>query len=170
METYTEINHLEVLQQIIASYKPVAQERNKEIVRAYNKIVYEIRLMVSKAISPKKRRCLELCYQTDSFEDEVVREFICMFCSVTLSIRKDRYLIEFDTDSETFDKIGGVAYNALIRVAYKHTMEENTGYSIENYLYVNQNKTSQYDYFIKRQKENDFRICLMEYEEAMNEK
>lgn len=168
METVTDYEVL--LQQIIGSYKPIARERNREIVKAYNNIVSEIKEMIAKALHPKKRRFLELKYQSDSEEDELVEEFICMFCSVTLSIRKDRYLIEFDTDSQTFDKIGGVAYNALIRVAFKHTMNYNNTYSIETALYVNQNKVGQYDYFIQRLDENDARICLMEYEEAMKEK
>jgi hypothetical protein len=142
--------------------------RNAEIHRVYNKIVYEIRLLLFKIPFKKKQRFIETDYSTNPKKD-VFKEFVCLFCSVTLSTKNRNFIIEFDTDNETEKIIGSQAYNAFIRIAFKYSMADYTSFDIENCLQIDLNKTSQYDYFLKRQIEEDTRICAWNDEDELIE-
>lgn len=170
MNTLIQPNLQQELKRITAQIMANAKGRNQEIIKVYNLIVHEIKLMLAHIHDKRRRRCLQTVYPSIRGDDQVVKEFICLYCSVTLSLWKDKFIIEYHTDDYfTENRIGSYTYNALVRVAFKHTMQQNTKHYIENALIINLHKLNQMDYFLQRQAEEDSIICIQEYNDALEE-
>lgn len=170
METSVPTALQQELKRITAQIMANAKGRNQEIIKVYNLIVHELKLMLAHIPDKRKRRCLQTVYPSVKGDDQVVKEFICLYCSVSLSLRKDKFIIEYHTDDcFTESRIGSYTYNALVRVAFKHTMQQNTKYYIESALFINLHKLNQMDYFLQRQAEEDSIVCIKEYNDAIEE-
>ncbi|WP_295795070.1 hypothetical protein [Mucilaginibacter sp.] len=125
--------------------------KNLEISRVYNGINKDIRYLLSRLTHEEARRYL-VSYTPieEQSTHNVVFEFVCIMCSLRLSIYKDCRIIELDTDYEIKKWIGGYNYDQLLRAAYRATMWETTQYNIEGCLQVNTEKVNHYDYWTGR--------------------
>lgn len=170
METTVPLALQQELNRVTAQILANAKGRNQEVIKVYNSIVYEIKLMLAHIPNKRKRQCLQTVYPSVRGDDQVVKEFICLYCSVTLSLYKDKFIIEYHTDDYfTENRIGSHTYNALVRVAFKHTMQQNTKHYLESALFINMHKLNQMDYFLQRQAEEDSIVCIKEYYDALEE-
>lgn len=125
--------------------------KNIEITKVYNGITKDLRQILSKLTHPEARTYM-VTFNPHQFEPtpHIVHEFVCIMCTLTLSIYKDYRLIELDTDYEIKRWIGAHNYDQMLRAAYRATMWETTQYNIEDCLQVNTEKVDHYDYFVKR--------------------
>jgi hypothetical protein len=138
--------------------------KNLEITKVYNSITKDIRYLLSRLTHSEARTYLVSYFPIEEHSTHnTVFEFVCIMCSIRLSIYKDHRLIEMETDYEIKRWVGAYNYDQLLRTAYRATMWEATQYNIEDCLAVNTEKIDHYDYWVKRLLEGenmDTAICI----------
>jgi len=107
-----------------------------EILKAYERITSTYKAMLRNHISKAKQQYVEWQYPWQIHKQNLIKEFVCQFCSISL--------IQVDGQSRIILWIGidalqngtGVKSNNLLRVAFNHTMKEHTNLMIEQSLEI----------------------------------
>lgn len=142
---------------------------NAEVAKVYTRIITDLRFILSRLSYAESRTYLIQSYMRDDNPTNVLTEFVCILCSLTLSIKEDRYIIELDTDIDIERIVGEINYRAMLRSAYRNTMFENTNSDIEDCLSVNTDKLDHYNYFKRRIKEDRYPESLVMVEDPIFE-
>lgn len=125
---------------------------NYEILLAYGYIVKELKEMLLSHISREKRKYAEFQHPHQLKNTTRIREFVCSFCSVIVTNSNGECLLTIIIGKEAYQKGEGLSSNALLRVAFKHTMQANTKLKIEQCLDIKFNSNS-CEYFKRRMDE-----------------
>lgn len=114
------------------------EARNKEVTKAYAKIVAEARKLVAPFENQKYRTTIEIDHTKSGKDTNLISEFVCFFFNITLTNnRHDHRMLYGSFDEEAIAKFGSRLQNRFYRVLFKHTMFENTKYNIEDCIRVN---------------------------------
>lgn len=126
------------------------EARNKEVTKAYAKIVAEARKLVAPFENQKYRTTIEIDHTKSGKDTNLISEFVCFFFNITLTNNRHNHLMLFGCfDEEAIAKFGSRLQNRFYRVLFKHTMFENTKYNIEDCIRVNDPAKVQ-SFFINR--------------------
>lgn len=130
------------------------RNRDKEILQAYESIVMNIKAMLNKLYSKRQSKSVEFAYPWQLSDQANTKEFICLFCSIVLYLKKDEYIIELTVSPECFSNGQGINSTSLLRVAFNHTQAANTKLFIENCLTITISNNTPV-YFEKKSEEYD---------------
>lgn len=126
------------------------QARNKEVAKAYAKIVAEARKLVTPFENQKYRTTIDIDHTKSGKETNLISEFMCFFFNITLTNnRADHNMIYGTFDEEAIAKFGSRLQNRFYRQLFKHTMFENTKLNIEDCIRVNDPAKVQ-NFFVNR--------------------
>lgn len=150
------------------NYVPISRERvvaaldafhterdnkNLEIRRIYQKLMDEFLVRISHLSYTHHMMYFLTEYDPKNpYKDNVISEFICVMCSLTLSVKKGVYFIELDTSDDIGKVIGEYAYRNMLRSAYRYTMWENTQHCLEDLISIDTNILDHYNYFLTQLK------------------
>ncbi|WP_295795069.1 hypothetical protein [Mucilaginibacter sp.] len=126
--------------------------RNHEILNAYSNTAKDLRAMLHNHISKEKQEYVEFQHSHQLNYTNLVREFVCSFCSLLITRVNGEYSMLLIIGKEAYQQGSGLSSNALLRLAFKHTMQANTKIMIENCLDI-KFCSSAYDYFKRRMSE-----------------
>jgi hypothetical protein len=118
------------------------RNRDKEILQAYESIVMAIKAMLNKLASKQQNKYVEFAYPWQLSDHSVTKEFVCSFCSITLYLKKDEYLIELTVSPDCFNNGQGIHSTAMLRVVFDKTSDTNTDLFIENCLTITINNNT----------------------------
>ncbi len=126
------------------------EARNKEVTKAYAKIVAEARKLVAPFENQKYRTTIEIDHTKSGKDTNLISEFVCFFFNITLTKNRADYNMIYGTfDEEAIAKFGSRLHNRFLRQLFKHTMFENTKYNIEDCIRVNDPAKVQ-NFFVNR--------------------
>ena len=134
------------------------EARNKEVAKAYNKIVQGAAELLKPFQHVRYRTTIEIDHSKSGKETNLIKEFICCFFNITLSNNRAGYLMLYvNYDEDAIAKFGARLYNRVLRQLFKHTMYEKTKLNIEDCVRVNGLGQVQ-NFFVNRltNGENDF--------------
>jgi hypothetical protein len=134
------------------------EARNKEVERAYLRIIKGAKALLSPFDSKKYRTWIQVEHSKSGKETNLINESICCFWNITLTCNKVGYkMIYFCYDEEALNRFGARLYNRAIRQLFKHTMQEKNRPNIEDCVRVT-NPGKVQSFFLNRlaQGENDF--------------
>ena len=101
------------------------EARNKEVERAYNKIIQGAKSLLLPFTNVKYRTIIEINHSESSKETNLMKEFICSFFNITLTKnRADYNMIYFTYEDSAIEKFGARLYNRALRELFKNTMQE----------------------------------------------
>ncbi len=103
-------------------------------------------------ISKVKQKFVEFQHPHQLKYTNLVKEFVCSFCSLLITRVNDEYSLMLIIGKEAYQQGSGLSSNALLRLAFKHTMQANTKLMIENCLDI-KFCSSAYNYFKRRMNE-----------------
>jgi len=109
---------------------------NVEILKSYERITSTYKEMLRKHISRKQQKYVDWQWSWQIHRQDLIQEFVCQFCSIRLVRIKGEYKIILWIGTDTLQSGTRVNSNALIRVAFKHTMKEHTNLMIEGCLEI----------------------------------
>lgn len=126
------------------------EARNKEVTKAYAKIVAEARKLVAQFEAQKYRSTIDIDHTKSGKETNLISEFVCFFFNITLTNNRHNHLMLYGCfDEEAIAKFGSRLQNRFYRVLFKHTMFENTKLNIEDCIRVNDPAKVQ-NFFVNR--------------------
>jgi hypothetical protein len=107
-----------------------------EILKAYERITMNYKSMLRNHISKSKQGYVEWQWPWQIHKQSLIKEFVCKFCSIKLVLLDGQYRIILWIGSDSLQNGTGVTSNGLLRVAFKHTMQEHTNLMIEQCLEI----------------------------------
>jgi len=127
------------------------RHKNVEVMRVYTNIVKDFRYILSRMNYNEHRTYLLTSYESNSkYADNVLFDFVCVMCSLTLSVKKYAYYITLEADSEIAKVIGVHNYLKVLRAVYRATMQENTEHYLEECVDIQTCLNDHYSYFKNR--------------------
>jgi hypothetical protein len=144
------------------------RHKNVEVNKVYTNIIKEMRHLLSRMSTKENRTYLLTNYEVkEKYTDNVLFEFVCVMCTLTLSVKEYSYYIELEADSDIEKVIGGYNYHKMLRAAYRATMYEFTQHDLEDRLSVYTNMQDHYSYFKNRLKDKSNPDTLIVTEETI---
>jgi len=118
-----------------------------EILKAYHRITMNYKAMLRNHISKSKQQYVEWQYPWQINKQNLIKEFVCQFCSVSLIQVDGQSRIILWMGIDALQNGTGVKSNNLLRVAFHHTMKEHTNLMIEQCLEIvwRENPLAYYD-------------------------
>jgi hypothetical protein len=138
--------------------------RNKEVEKAFHRIIKGTTSLLRVFDSKKYRTCIQVEHSKSSKETKLINEFICFFWNLTLTMNIAGYkMIYFCYDEEALTRFGSRTYNRVLRQVFKQTMFENSKINIEDCVRIN-NPSNVQSFFYNRlaNGENDFVSITLE--------
>ncbi|MDF3078013.1 MAG: hypothetical protein K0S09_1902 [Sphingobacteriaceae bacterium] len=110
----------------------------------------EVLITISKLPSVQARRYSYTDNTKNALKPKVQLEFVCLFGTVTVILKKGVYLLEIDADLSSEYLLSRKDYLNLLRTAFKFTMFENTSENIEDLLTIVCSDTEHLQYYYKK--------------------
>jgi len=135
------------------------EARNKEVDKAYVKIIESTKSLLTPFESRKYRTIITVNHSKSGKETNLIKECLCFFFNLTLATNKAGYrMIYFSYDEDAFAKFGARLYNRVLRQIFRHTMFDATKVSIEDCVRISLTASEVQKFFINRlaNGENDF--------------
>ncbi len=107
-----------------------------ETLKAYEWITSTYKDMLRKHISKSKGEHIHWQWPWQINKQNLIQEFVCQFCSIRLVRSNGQYKIILWIGVDTLQNGTGVNSNALLRVAFTHTMKKHTNLMIEQCLEI----------------------------------
>jgi len=107
-----------------------------EILKAYERITSTYKDMLRKHISKAKKQHIHWQWPWQIHKQNLIQEFVCQFCSIRLVRVEGQYKIILWIGVDTLQNGTGVNSNAMLRVAFIHTMKEHANLMIEQCLEI----------------------------------
>jgi len=107
-----------------------------EILKAYERITSTYKDMLRKHISKSKGEHIHWQWPWQIHKQNLIQEFVCQFCSIRLVRVEGQHKIILWIGVDTLQNGTGVNSNAMLRVAFTHTMKEHTSLMIEQCLEI----------------------------------
>lgn len=149
MKTQTRAKQQPKTQFVIVSEEQ--QINNREVEKAYTKIVAKATELIRKFEMAKYRTWIDIDHLKEEQNVHLVREFVSFHWNVTLSMNKDgRYYIFFDIDQEGISKFGSGLTNYLLREAYAVTQSNDNTDGIQYSLRVNFASIDVHNFYYRR--------------------
>lgn len=114
------------------------ETRNKEVEKAYHKIIQGAKALLMPFSNVKYRTIIEINHWESAKETNLIHEFICSFFNITLTKnRADYYMIYFIYDNSAIEKFGARLYNRALRELFQNTMQQKNKPNITDCIRVN---------------------------------
>jgi hypothetical protein len=143
--------------------------RNKEVDKAFLRIIKETTPLLNVFESKKYRTCILVEHSKSGKETKLIKEFLCVFWNLTLTQNIAGYkMIYFSYDEEALTRFGARNYNRVLRQLFRQTMFENSKINVEDSVRIN-NTSNVQSFFLNRlaNGENDFVSITLEEQRAV---
>lgn len=143
--------------------------RNKEVEKAFHRIIKETTPLLGVFESKKYRTCIQVAHFKSNKDTKLITEFLCFFWNLTLTMNVAGYkMIYFCYDEEALTRFGSRIYNRVLRQVFKQTMFENSKINVEDCIRINSPSNVQ-SFFYNRlaNGENDFVSITLEEQLAV---
>jgi len=146
------------------------RHKNMEVEKVFTLIIKDLRYQLSKMCAREHRTYILTSYELDEkYSDNILCDFICVMCSLTLCVKQYAYYMELETDSDITKVIGNYNYSKMLRAVYRNTMYECTNHDLEDCINIETNTNDHYSYFKNRLRSATHEDALIVVEDAIVE-